>query len=197
VKRTVPLLWGTSNGTFDTDKVGDIKVSFVEYSASIKTCLQLDIVEYDPGGQPPMYDLITCKQTLHNLGVVLYFKKRTIQIEKILLPMRSIANLQSKPSIIRALRHNICFAQEPICTCSTTKCMVENLDAKYEKAELPAIARENYSHLQASDRDKLLSMLLKFELLFDGMLGDWNLPPVTFELKEGMEPLLEAVEVRW
>ncbi len=31
-------------------------------------------------------------------------------------------------------------------------------------------------------------MLLKFESLFDGTLGDWNLPPVSFELKEGMKP---------
>jgi hypothetical protein len=30
-------------------------------------------------------------------------------------------------------------------------------------------------------------MLLKFEPLFNGMLGDWNLPPVSFELKEGMK----------
>ncbi len=31
-------------------------------------------------------------------------------------------------------------------------------------------------------------MLLKFELIFDGTLDDWNLPPVSFELKEGMKP---------
>jgi hypothetical protein len=62
------------------------------------------------------------------------------------------------------------------------------LDAKYEKADLPAVIRENFSHLKASDRDKLLSVLLRFELLFDGTLGDWNLPPVSFELKEGMKP---------
>ncbi len=31
------------------------------------------------------------------------------------------------------------------------------LDAKYEKADLPAIIRENRSHLTASDREKLLS----------------------------------------
>ncbi len=31
-------------------------------------------------------------------------------------------------------------------------------------------------------------MLLKFELLFDGTLSDWNLPPESFELKEGMRP---------
>ncbi len=36
VRRAVPQSWGTSNGTFKTDKVGDIKISFVEYSASKK-----------------------------------------------------------------------------------------------------------------------------------------------------------------
>jgi hypothetical protein len=57
VKQIVPQLWGISNGTFVTDKVGDIEISFVEYSASKKVCLQLDIVEYSPGDQAPMYDL--------------------------------------------------------------------------------------------------------------------------------------------
>ncbi len=34
----------------------------------------------------------------------------------------------------------------------------------------------------------LLALLLKFEELFDGTLGDWKLPPVSFELKEGAKP---------
>ncbi len=34
----------------------------------------------------------------------------------------------------------------------------------------------------------LLPLLLKFEELFDGMLGDCKLPPVSFELKEGAKP---------
>jgi hypothetical protein len=59
---------------------------------------------------------------------------------------------------------------------------VEILDAKYEKADIPAIVRENCSHhLSAADREKLLSLLFKFEELFDGTLGDWNLHPVSFE----------------
>ncbi len=65
---------------------------------------------------------------------------------------------------------------------------MEILDAKYEKADLPAIIRENCLHLTANKREKLLSVLLKFELLFDGTLGDWKLPHVSFELKEGMQP---------
>jgi hypothetical protein len=94
-----------------------------------------------------MYDLIIGKQTMHDLGIVLDFKEKTIQIDKILIPMRNIANLQLKPSITRALRQNICLAQEPISTCSAIKRVVEILDTKYEKADLSAINKENCSHL--------------------------------------------------
>jgi hypothetical protein len=103
--------------------------------------------------------------------------------------MRNIANLQLKPRITRALRENTCFAQEPISTRSATKRAVKILDAKYEKADLPAIIRENCSNLTASNREKPLSKLLRFQLLFDGTLGDWELPPVSFELKEGYEAI--------
>ena len=70
VNRVVLQSWGTSNSTFVTDKVGDIEISFVEYSASKKICLQPDIVEYSLGDQAPMCDLIIGKQTMQDLGVV-------------------------------------------------------------------------------------------------------------------------------
>jgi hypothetical protein len=69
VKQVVPQSWGTSNSTFVTNKVGNIEISFVEYSTSKKVRLQPDIVEYSPGDQAPMYDLIIGKQTMHDLGV--------------------------------------------------------------------------------------------------------------------------------
>jgi len=34
VKRAVPQSWNTSNGTFQTKKVGDIELSFLDYSTS-------------------------------------------------------------------------------------------------------------------------------------------------------------------
>ncbi len=125
---------------------------------------------------------------MHNLGVKFDFQEKTITIDEILLPMRNIANLQLKPRITRALRENSCFAQEPISTRSETKHLMEILEAKYKKADLPAFIRENCSHLTAPNREKLLSVLLKFKSLFNGTLGDWKLPPVSFELKEGMKP---------
>jgi hypothetical protein len=189
VKRVGPHSWGTSNGTFVTDRVGNIEILFMEYLASKKVCLQPDIVEYGLGDQAPMYDLIIGKQTMHNLGVKLDFQEKTMTIDEILLPsMSNIVNLHLKPRITRALRENTYIAQEPISTRSATKRTVKILDAKYEKADLSAIIRENCSHLTASDGEKLLSVLLKFELLFNGTLGDWKLPPGSFELKEGMKP---------
>jgi hypothetical protein len=188
MKRAVPQSWGTSNGTFKTKKVGEVTLSFVEYSLSKSVHLTPDIVEYEAGATAPLYDLIIGKQTLHDIGAVLDFKEKTITIDNILLSMRNITNVQLKPSITRALRHNTCQAQEPVSTQNATKRVIEILDAKYDKANLPAIVRDNCSHLTPLQREKLLSLLLDFESLFDGTLGDWNRPPVSIELKEGAKP---------
>ncbi len=40
---------------------------------------------------------------------------------------------------------------------------MEILDAKYAKADLPAIVSDNCKHLNPSERESLLSLLLKFE----------------------------------
>jgi hypothetical protein len=104
--------------------------------------LRPDIVEYPKGD-----DLIIGKQTLHDIGAVLDFKERTITIDDTLLPMRNINNLQLKSSISRVLKLNSSYAQEPESTCNATKCVVEILDAKYDKADLPSIVKKNCVHL--------------------------------------------------
>ena len=116
VKRAVPHSWGTSNCTFFTKKLGDIEISFIDYSYSKRVRLRLDIAEYDAEGDHPMFNLIIGKATLHELGVVLDFKDKTIQIDKTLLPMRIIVNLQLKPCITRALESNAYHANEPVST---------------------------------------------------------------------------------
>jgi hypothetical protein len=58
VSGAVPESWSTSNGTFKTKKVGEVQLSFVEYSASKKVHLHPDIVEYPKRGPPPLYNLI-------------------------------------------------------------------------------------------------------------------------------------------
>jgi len=188
MKRAIAQSWDTSNGTFQTKKVGVIDISFMEYSASKPVKLTPDIVEYEVGAQAPLYDLIIGKQTLHDIGAVLDFREKTITIESILLPMRNIVNLQIKPNFTRAPKHNAFQAQEPISTQKATQQVIGILDAKYDKADFPEIVRTSCPHLTPSERDMLLSLLLDYELLFDGTLGDWKRPPVSVELKDGAKP---------
>ncbi len=188
VKRAVIESWSTSNGTFITKKMGDIKLSFIHYSMSKRVHLRPDIVEYPTGGPKPLYDLIIGKQTLHDIGAVLDFKEKTTIIDDILLPMRNINNLQLKSSISRAFKLNANYAQELESTRNATKHVVEILDAKYDKADLPSIVKNYCVHLSTPHQSLLLVLLLKYEEIFDGTLGDWKLPPVSIELKESAKP---------
>jgi hypothetical protein len=188
VNRAVPESWGTSNGTFRTKKVGEIEISFDDYSVSKRVHLHPDIVKYPAEGPKPLYDLIIGKQTLLDIGAVLDFKEKTNTIDNILLPKRNINNLQLKSSISRAFKLNANYAQEPESTRNATKRVVEILHAKYGKADLPRIVKNNCAHLSTPHQDLLLALLLKYKELFDGTLGDWKLPPVSIELKEGAKP---------
>ncbi len=76
LKRAAPQSWGTSNGTFLNKKVGEIDISFAEYSTSKSVHLTPDIVEYDTEAIAPLYDLIIGKQSLHDIGTVLDFNEK-------------------------------------------------------------------------------------------------------------------------
>ncbi len=144
------------------------------------------MVEYGKESKP-QYDLILGNKTMKELGVVLDFKNKTITIDKITLPMRNI-NLLQGSSTLRAIKLNNSVAKEPLSTLDATKRVMRILDAKYTKADLQSIVKNNCKHLIASHQKKLLQLLEKFESLFDGTLGDWKTKPVFFQLKEGASP---------
>ncbi len=83
-------------------------------------------------------------------------------------------------STIRALRLNHSLAMEPQSTQDATKCVTQILDAKYQKADLQLIVKDKCKHLSADQQKKLLQLLLKYVLLFDGTLGDWKTKQTCF-----------------
>jgi hypothetical protein len=120
-------------------------------------------------------------------GIILDFKDKMINIEIVKLPMQNINYLQGS-STLHALRLNHSLAMEPQSTQDATKRVTRILDAKYQKADLQSIVRDNCKHLSANQQKKLLQLLKKYESLFDGTLGDWKTKPVAFQLKEGVSP---------
>ena len=182
--RQVPQSWHTSNGVFQTNGRGKANIKFFEYSNSKQFLAEPDIVEYDKEMGKPVFDLIIGCKSMKELGIVLDFKRKTVTIDEIILPMRNINSL-NRTRTKAAWAHNNTRAQEPQSTEEATQRMVRILDAKYEKADLQAVVRDNCSHLNQIQQGKLLELLTEFEPLFDGTLGDWRTEPVSFHLRKG------------
>jgi len=160
---------------------------FFEYSNSKFVILQPEIVEFKAGDKP-VFDLIIGTNTMEAIGIILNFFDKVITIDQIVLPMRSIEELPASNKRALRLNNSLAKNQEPKSTELATRRIVEILDAKYEKANLPELVENECSHLNPVEKLQLLELLTEFEDLFDGTLGDWDTEPVSFQLKEGTTP---------
>jgi hypothetical protein len=124
---------------------------------------------------------------MKEFGIILDFKNNLITIDEVKLPMQNINYLQGV-STLWALKLNHSLAMELHSTQDGTKRVTRILDAKYKKADLQSIVRDNRKHLSIYQQKKLLQLLKKYETLFDGTLGDWKTKLVSFQLREGVSP---------
>ena len=177
----------TSNGDFHTEGRGEIGIKFYEYSNSKEAYIRPDIVEYDGEKlNKPVFDLIIGTKSMKELGIILNFNKQDITIDEIALPMRDITNLPL-PKRQGLDFKNLASSMEPSSTEQATQRVVHILDANYKKADLPEVVK-TCTHLSQHEQNELLEVLLEFEDLFDGTLGDWKTEPVSFELKRDAKP---------
>jgi hypothetical protein len=155
LKRLVPQSWNTSNGMFQTKRKAEIKLNFFEYSDSKRYLAAPDIVEYDKINKP-RYDIILGVKTMKKYGIILDFKDKMITIDEVKLPMQNINHLQGS-STLCALRLNHSLAMELQSTQdATNKRVTRILDAKYKKADLQSIVRDDCKHLSTNQKQKLL-----------------------------------------
>ncbi len=185
-KRLVPQSWNTLNGLFETKCKAEIELNFFEYYNSKRYLAEPDIVEYDRNNKP-RNDLNLGVKTMKKYGIILDFKDKMITVDEVKLPMQNINYLHGY-STLRALKLNHSLAMEPHSTQDATKRITRILDAKYQKADLQSIVRNNCEHLSADHQKKLLQLLKKYESLFEGTFGDWKTMLVSFQLKEGVSP---------
>ena len=112
-----------------------------------------------------MFDLILGIETLASIGLVLDFGTQSIVIDNISNPMQyyeALKDTRMRNQIAR--EEQMCPRPkelEPMSTREATKRAVTVLDAKYKKADLPAIVSDNYNHLHSLQQAKLLALLEK------------------------------------
>ncbi len=150
LKMLVPQVWDTSNGIFQTKFKARVELNLFDYSDSKRYYSEPNVVEYEKDSKP-QYDLILGTVTMKELGIVLDFKAITITIDEVTLPMRNIKSLQGT-STLRALELNHRLTTEQKSTQDATKHVSLILDAKYNKANIESIAKDNCKHLSANQQ---------------------------------------------
>jgi hypothetical protein len=169
-KRLVPQSWNTSNGIFQTKHKARVELSFFDYSDSKRYYSEPDVVEYGEDSKLH-HDLILGSETMKELGIILDFKTKAITIDEITLSTRNINHLHGT-SKFQMRKLNNSLAMEPKSTLDATKHVTQILDGKYNKADLQSIVRDNCKHLSTEQKNKLLQLFMRYELLFNGTLGD-------------------------
>ena len=183
-RRNAAQRWRTSNGTFETSKVGSLDLVFPNFSESKIASLKPDIFEISAEAKKPAYDLIIGVKSMINMGVILDFKTKKVTLDEITLDMEPLEAFPDQ----HTLNSTYCAYLEPASTREATNRAVEILDANYKKADLLEVVNTHCTHLNVHRRQKLLKLLRQFEDLFDGTLGEWKTKPVSLRLRPGAKP---------
>ena len=99
---------------------------------------------------------------MNDLGIILDFSSSLITIDSINLPMQSIDKLPTSNKKALGYNNSLAKNQEPKSTELATQRIVQILNAKYKKSDLPEIIKHNYKHLNPDEQNQLLFLLMEF-----------------------------------
>ena len=175
--------WTTKGGTFTTK--GKCRVPMVLTDFTRSTTVEYDCyVDPTQKSSPNNYDLILGKDFQQEFGIDILNSQLTLRWNGIEVPMRNYGELATRTGASSFALQN---ADEIDPTGDLQKRVTRILDAKYEKADLKAVIK-NQTHLNDDEKLALAKVLKEFEHLFDGTLGEWKGSGVSFELKKDAVP---------
>ncbi|MFM8622678.1 MAG: pol polyprotein, partial [Holophagaceae bacterium] len=183
--------WATKGGIFTTK--GKCKVPMILSDFTRSTTVEFEC-HVDPTKTSNLtnYDLILGKDFQQELGIDILNSSLMLRWNGIEVPMRNFGELRStKTQQSTTPKPLLSLQLTPMADTVTTGEMqgriTRILDAKYEKADLAEVVRQQ-THLTTDEKFLLAKTLKKFEHLFDGTLGDWKGMSVGFELKPDAVP---------
>ncbi len=174
----------TAGGDFKTTSEATLNFNLSEFSESKLVNWTFSVF---PDSEALGYDMIIGRDLLENLGVIMDFKKSSVNWEGIEIPMKDFQRLKDLKMSHDEVNAILKGSVEPLVTQEATERMVRILDSKYEKANLSNVVAST-THLTDVEKRKLYNLLVKYEDLFDGTLGEWKTDPVDFELVDNAKP---------
>jgi hypothetical protein len=123
---------------------------------------------------------------MSQLGIILDFDGQTMMRDESTIKMKEYENLSDINSPINEFYwHEESYESQALNNASSH--LKKILDVKYEPADLDKIAC-NCDDLTDNKQTQLLSLLHKYQHLFDGSIGTWNDKTYDIELKPDAKP---------
>jgi hypothetical protein len=173
----------TKGGTFHTSS--KCKKNFI-----LNEFYENEVIEWtlhvDKTSGPRQYNMIVGRDLMSQLGIILNFDGQTMTWDKSTIKMKEYKDLFDINSPINEFYwHGESYESQALNDASSR--LKKILDTKYEPADLDKIAC-NCDYLTDNKQTQILSLLHKYQHLFDGSLGTWNDKPYDIELKPNAKP---------
>ena len=162
----------TVMGTVENNKSALITFKLPEFSPTLELEWECDVLD-DMSNTP--YDMIIGRDILKLLKMDIHSSDLTISIGDIKVPWQP-----------RKAKDSHLFNADADLDDEAADRLKKILDAKYDPADLDKLVAE--SGLNDDYKIGLLRLLQRFEELFDGTLGTFNMDPYDIELVEGAQP---------
>ena len=172
-----PSNWSTKTGSFQTTKTCKIKFILPAFHKKRDISWRAYVDETDKLSS--RYDMIIGRDLLEELGINFLFSEKLMEWDNATTSMLD-PDVFCK-EFIDELEHEIFYMHDPVTT--EAERIQDILDAKYCQADLDKIVKD-CEQLSEEEQEKLLTLLKKYEDLFDGTVGTWTTAPVELYLKE-------------
>jgi hypothetical protein len=175
--------WLTKGGSFHTS--GKCTTNFILNEFYESKVIEW-ILHVDKTFGPHRYDMIIGHDLMSQLRIILNFDGQTMTWDKSTIRMKELEDLLDINSPINEFYwHEEIYESQALIDASSH--LKKILDMKYEPADLNKIAH-NCDYLTDNEQMQLLSLLHKYQHLFNGSLGTWNAKPCNIELKPDAKP---------
>lgn len=190
VTQTSTSQWMTKAGTLETSGVSQIlmRLPSFDHKKKIKWVFHVDS---NSRSEESRYDIIVGRDLMTSIGIIIDYKNQRFVIEDTMVPMRPWNPIFTPADARNEMQQELLRIREVLSTSKNVAGLQNRvtkiLDAKYEKADLEQVT-SSCNHLSKDEQNALLRLLKKYEILFDGTLGDWKGSEVHFQVKPGTKP---------
>jgi hypothetical protein len=159
-------------GKFTTNKTGFVTFSLPEFNLKKQMCSSWAFHVYDRSESSSTYDMIMGRDLLGELGIIMNFNDHTVTWDTDTIPMkvRDTCTLPSLEALIKVYTS----ANEPQTLRDEYSQANKILDAEYKPASLDDVIK-TCENLHIEEQHQLKTLLQKYEHLFDGTLGEFNM----------------------